>query len=114
MKDQSWADHAVALLCWDMIMNQWSTVFYLYYTFITKKLTLISFILPPRPLSISIQFDSKPFFELFSFKTQIFSSIFWFRPIFIFIHLSFILKKLTYKYWNIFNFSVPHFFVIFL
>ena len=29
MKDQSWADHAVALLCWDVIMNQWSTVFHL-------------------------------------------------------------------------------------
>ena len=27
--DQNWADHAVAFICWDMIMNQWSIVFYL-------------------------------------------------------------------------------------
>ena len=27
--DQNWADHAVAFLCWDMIMNQWLKVFYL-------------------------------------------------------------------------------------
>ena len=26
--DQSWADHAVAIVCWDMIMNQWSEVFH--------------------------------------------------------------------------------------
>ena len=25
--DQNWADHAVAFVCWDMIMNQWSKVF---------------------------------------------------------------------------------------
>jgi hypothetical protein len=27
--DQNWADHAVAFVCWDMIMNQWSKVFHL-------------------------------------------------------------------------------------
>ena len=27
--DQNWADHAVAFICWDVIMNQWSIVFYL-------------------------------------------------------------------------------------
>ena len=26
--DQNWADHAVAFVCWDMIMNQWSKVFH--------------------------------------------------------------------------------------
>ena len=25
--DQNWADHAVAYLCWDMVMNQWSKCF---------------------------------------------------------------------------------------
>jgi hypothetical protein len=25
--DQNWADHAVAFVCWDMIMNQWSNAF---------------------------------------------------------------------------------------
>ena len=25
--DQNWADHAVAYLCWDMVMNQWSNCF---------------------------------------------------------------------------------------
>ena len=29
--DQNWADHAVAFACWDMIMNQWSKVFYLWF-----------------------------------------------------------------------------------
>ena len=28
--DQSWADHAVAYVCRDMVMNQWSKVFHLY------------------------------------------------------------------------------------
>jgi hypothetical protein len=27
--DQNWADHAVAFVCWDMIMNQWSKAFHL-------------------------------------------------------------------------------------
>ena len=27
--DQSWADHAVAYNCWDMVMNQWSNCFIL-------------------------------------------------------------------------------------
>ena len=27
--DQNWADLAVAFVCCDMIMNQWSKVFYL-------------------------------------------------------------------------------------
>ena len=27
--DQNWADYAVAFVCWDMIMNQWSKVFHL-------------------------------------------------------------------------------------
>ena len=27
--DQNWADHAVAFVCWDMIMNQWLKVFHL-------------------------------------------------------------------------------------
>ena len=28
--DQNWADLAVAFVCWDMIMNQWSKVFHFY------------------------------------------------------------------------------------
>ena len=27
--DQNWADHAVAFVCWDTIMNQWASVFHL-------------------------------------------------------------------------------------
>ena len=45
--DQDWADNAVAFECRDVVMKQWSTVFYLYYTFITKKLKLIVLILSP-------------------------------------------------------------------
>ena len=36
--DQDWADNAVAFECRDVVMKQWSTVFYSYYTFIFKKL----------------------------------------------------------------------------
>jgi hypothetical protein len=36
--DQNWADHAVAYVCWDMIMNQWSKVFHLKpYIIFTEK-----------------------------------------------------------------------------
>ena len=47
--DQDWADNAVAFECRDVVMKQWSTVFYSYKTFIfiLKKLELIVFILSP-------------------------------------------------------------------
>ena len=32
--DQNWADHAVAHMCWDMVMNQWSNCFNLLYLII--------------------------------------------------------------------------------
>ena len=60
--DQDWADNAVAFECRDVVMKQWSTVFYLYYTLITKKLCVVVFILSP------ILKMSKTFFELFSIR----------------------------------------------
>ena len=48
--DQSWADHAVAFVCWDMIMNQWSNAFHLLQANIItiKCLPLLGF--PPLAL----------------------------------------------------------------
>ena len=57
--DQDWADNAVAFEYRDVVMKQWSTVFDLYYTFITKKLKLVVFILPP------FKKNQKPFLSYF-------------------------------------------------
>ena len=41
--DQNWADLAVAFVCWDMIMNQWSKVFHLKPDIIKKVCTTFHF-----------------------------------------------------------------------
>ena len=58
--DQNWADHAVAFICWDMIMNQWSIVFYLWLSDHYWKMLMVFFmycIAQYLQSSLSVEFN---------------------------------------------------------